>query len=73
MTSEKETAASGKWFELEHVVTFADTNVVGNVYFANYFRWQGECRELLMAESYPEFEEDLLDVIAGDRLARDNC
>ena len=48
-----------KYFEHKHLVTFGDTNVVGNVYFANYFHWQGECREALMAEKYPEFENDL--------------
>jgi enediyne biosynthesis thioesterase len=46
-------------FDNRHLVTFGDTNVVGNVYFANYFRWMGECREAIMALYYPEFEEDL--------------
>jgi enediyne biosynthesis thioesterase len=40
-------------------VTFGDTNAAGNVYFANYFRWQGECREALLAQAYPEFAQDL--------------
>lgn len=48
-----------KWFEHCHLVTFGDTNIVGNVSFANYFHWQGACREALMAETYPEFEDDL--------------
>lgn len=48
-----------KWFEHRLLVTFGDTNVVGNVYFANYFHWQGACREALMAETYPEFEDNL--------------
>lgn len=34
-----------KHFEYRLAVSFCDTNVVGNVYFANYFRWQGQCRE----------------------------
>jgi enediyne biosynthesis thioesterase len=38
------------YFETEFVTTFADTNVVGNVYFANYIFWQGKCRELFIAE-----------------------
>ena len=32
-------------------VTFADTNLVGNVYFANYFRWQDECRNDWLKQS----------------------
>jgi len=39
-------------------VTFGDTNAAGNVYFARYFDWQGECREAMLAEFYPEFAED---------------
>ena len=48
-----------KIYRMEHLVTFGDTNVVGNVYFANYFLWQGECRERLLAEQYPQFVKDL--------------
>lgn len=33
-----------------HVVTFDETNLVGNVYFAHYLHWQGHCRELFLAE-----------------------
>jgi enediyne biosynthesis thioesterase len=40
-------------FSYEHVVTFEDTNVVGNVYFVNHLRWQGRCRELFLAEHAP--------------------
>ena len=60
-TPKKETGPEirRKWFERRYLVTFGDTNVVGNVYFAHYFRWQGECRESLMAEGYPEFHDDL--------------
>ncbi|HEU5134118.1 MAG TPA: acyl-CoA thioesterase [Steroidobacteraceae bacterium] len=32
-------------FEYRLHVGFQETNVVGNVYFANYFLWQGKCRE----------------------------
>ncbi len=48
-----------RWFEYRRLVTFADTNVAGSVYYANYFAWQGECREQLLAQSYPEFADDL--------------
>lgn len=37
-------------FDYEHVVTFDETNVVGNVYFVNHLRWQGHCRELFLHE-----------------------
>jgi enediyne biosynthesis thioesterase len=50
---------NAKYHEHRHRVTFADTNAAGNVYFAHYFFWQGECREAVLAEHYPEFEEDL--------------
>ena len=48
-----------RWFEYRHLVTFGDTNTAGSVYFANYFAWQGECREKLLAQFYPEFAHDL--------------
>lgn len=48
-----------RWFEYRHLVTFGDTNSAGSVYFARYFAWQGECRERLLAQFYPEFAHDL--------------
>lgn len=48
-----------RWFEYRHLVTFGDTNAAGNVYFAQYFHWQGECRERLLAQYYPDFARDL--------------
>ncbi|GAA4084677.1 acyl-CoA thioesterase [Actinomadura miaoliensis] len=42
-----------RYFEVTHVVTFADTNVAGNVYFASHLAWQGRCRELFLAEHAP--------------------
>ncbi len=41
-------------FELRHVVTFEETNLVGNVYYTNYFGWQGRCRELFLREHAPQ-------------------
>ncbi|MCF7962860.1 MAG: hypothetical protein K9M08_19145 [Pirellula sp.] len=35
-------------------ITFQDTNVVGNVYFLTFFRWQAECRDLWLRENDPE-------------------
>ncbi len=48
-----------RWFESRHLVTFGDTNTAGSVYFAKYIAWQGECREKLLAQFYPEFSQDL--------------
>ena len=48
-----------RWFEYRHLVTFGDTNAAGSVYFVKYFSWQGECRERLLAQFYPEFAQDL--------------
>ncbi|ANZ39782.1 4-hydroxybenzoyl-CoA thioesterase [Lentzea guizhouensis] len=36
-----------------HVVTLDETNLVGNVYFAHYLRWQGHCREHFLADHAP--------------------
>jgi enediyne core biosynthesis thioesterase len=41
-------------FEMKHVVTYEETNAIGNVYFTNYFGWQGRCRELFLLEHAPE-------------------
>jgi enediyne core biosynthesis thioesterase len=43
---------SAGW-DLEHVVTFEETNLVGNVYFVNHVRWQGHCRELFLRQRAP--------------------
>jgi enediyne biosynthesis thioesterase len=41
------------YFEYRHVVGLDETNVVGNVYFAHFVRWQGHCRELFLREHVP--------------------
>jgi enediyne biosynthesis thioesterase len=35
-------------------ITFQDTNVVGNVYFLNFFRWQADCRDQWLRTARPE-------------------
>ena len=30
-----------QYYEHRHVVSFEETNLVGNVYYVNYVRWQG--------------------------------
>lgn len=46
-------------FEMRHVVTFEETNVVGNVYYSNYFSWQGRCRELFLRRYAPDLLAEL--------------
>ncbi len=41
------------YFELRHVVTFQETNLVGNVYYVNYFSWQGRAREMFLRAYAP--------------------
>ena len=47
-----------------HVVSFEETNVVGNVYFVNHLRWQGRCRELFLRQHTPEVLEELANGLA---------
>jgi len=47
------------YYEIRHVVGFEETNLVGNVYYVNYIRWQGRCRELFLAEKAPQVLADL--------------
>ncbi|HZB34033.1 MAG TPA: acyl-CoA thioesterase [Streptosporangiaceae bacterium] len=53
-----------RYFEYEHLVTLADTNLVGNVYFANHLSWQGACRECFLATEAPGVVRRLADDLA---------
>jgi enediyne biosynthesis thioesterase len=46
-------------YEYRHVVGFEETNLVGNVYYANHVRWQGRCREMFLRDHAP----DVLDAL----------
>jgi len=48
-----------KYFEYPHTVGFEETNIVGNVYYVNYLRWQGRCREMFLKERAPAVLADL--------------
>lgn len=52
-----------RYYEYRHTVGFEETNLVGNVYYTNYLRWQGRCREMFLKERAPavlaELREDL--------------
>jgi enediyne biosynthesis thioesterase len=49
-------------FIYRHVVSFEETNVVGNVYFTRHVAWQGRCREMFLKQNAP----DILNEIARD-------
>lgn len=49
------------YFEYQHTVGFEETNLVGNVYYVNYLRWQGRCREMFLKTQAPAVLEDLQD------------
>jgi enediyne biosynthesis thioesterase len=46
-------------YEYQHIVGFEETNLVGNVYYANYVRWQGRCREMFLKDHAPEIVAEL--------------
>ncbi|XKK41727.1 acyl-CoA thioesterase [Nocardiopsis sp. ARC36] len=48
-------------YEMRHVVGLEETNLVGNVYYAHYLRWQGRCREMFLREHAPSVLDDLRD------------
>jgi enediyne core biosynthesis thioesterase len=51
----------GNYYEYLHTVGFEETNLVGNVYYVNYLRWQGRCREMFLKSRAPEVLADLHD------------
>lgn len=51
-----------KAYEYTHTVSFEETNLVGNVYFANHIRWQGRVREMFIND----YAKDLLDLLKKD-------
>lgn len=46
-------------YSFMHRVTFEETNLVGNVYFVNYVRWQGHCREHFLIDHAPNVIAEL--------------
>ncbi len=47
-------------YEYRHAVGFAETSLVGNVYFASYIEWQGTCRERFLSEHARDSVERLM-------------
>jgi enediyne biosynthesis thioesterase len=48
-----------KFYEYRQVAGFEETNLTGNVYFTNYFKWQGRAREHFLREHVPEILEQI--------------
>jgi enediyne core biosynthesis thioesterase len=46
-------------YEYRHVVGFEETNLIGNVYYANHVRWQGRCREMFLRDRASDVIEAL--------------
>jgi len=46
-------------YEYRHRISFEDTNLIGNVYYANHIRWQGRCRELFLHDHAPQVMDEL--------------
>ena len=51
--------AEQPYFEFRHIIGFEETNLVGNVYFANHVRWQGKCREMFLKRYAPSVLAEL--------------
>ena len=54
------------YYEIRHTVGFEETNLVGNVYYVNYLRWQGRCREMFLKENAAGVLAELQDVALQD-------
>lgn len=46
-------------YEYRHIVSFQETNLVGNVYYTNHLAWQGRCREMFLRDHAPEVIAEL--------------
>lgn len=51
--------ATKRTFIYQHVISFEETNVVGNVYFTRHIAWQGRCRELFLKQNAPTILDEL--------------
>ena len=59
-----------RFYEYRHIVSFQETNLVGNVYFTNHLGWQGRCREMFLHDHAPDVIDELS---RGLALATVNC
>lgn len=47
------------YFTYRHIVSFEETNLVGNVYFTRHLSWQGRCREMFLKYHAPTVLSEL--------------
>jgi len=53
-----------------HLVTFEETNALGNAYWVHHLSWQGRCRESFLSERVPQIVQWFRD---GLRLVTVRC
>lgn len=58
-TDTKSAEVSLPGYSWRHIVTFEETNVVGNVYYVRHIAWQGSCREMFLRDHAPSVLNDL--------------
>ena len=46
-------------YEYRHIVSFEETNLVGNVYYVNHLSWQGRAREMFLRDHAPDIIAEL--------------
>jgi len=46
-------------YEYRHLVSFQETNLLGNVYYTNHLAWQGRCREMFLRDHVPDVIPEL--------------
>jgi enediyne biosynthesis thioesterase len=46
-------------YEYRHIVSFEETNLVGNVYYVNHLSWQGRVREMFLRDHAPDVIAEL--------------
>jgi enediyne core biosynthesis thioesterase len=46
-------------YEYHHIVSFQETNLVGNVYYTHFLEWQGRCREMFLRDHAPDVIAEL--------------
>jgi enediyne biosynthesis thioesterase len=46
-------------YEYRHIVSFEETNLVGNVYYVNHVSWQGRVREMFLRDHAPDIIAEL--------------
>ena len=48
-----------RYYEYRHLVSFQETNLLGNVYYTNHLAWQGRCREMFLRDHAPDVLPEL--------------